>query len=69
MSNAFIESVKKNQYYQVPLSEMYYYSTKYSHLNDEELKEYFCSAFIPYIHTFPKVTDTLHFKGNLRISW
>ena len=69
MSDAIIESLKENQYYQVPLSEMYYYSTKYSHLNDEELKEYFCSAFIPYIHTFPKVSTTLKFKGNLRISW
>ncbi len=68
MSNDFIESVKKNIYY-VPLSNMYYYSTKYSHLNDEELKEYFCSAFIPYIHTFPKVSNALHFKGRLRISW
>ena len=58
-----------NEYYQIPLFKMYRYTTKYSHLNDEELKEYFCSMFIPFIHTLPKVTNTLKLKGNLRISW
>ncbi|TLD84234.1 hypothetical protein, partial [Helicobacter sp. MIT 05-5294] len=67
--NASLLSLKTNDYYQTPLSEMYYYTTKCSHLDDEELKEHFCSAFIPFIHKLPKVTDTLKLKGNLRISW
>lgn len=64
-----IRSLKRNEYYQIPLFKMYRYTTKYSHLNDEDLKEYFCSMFIPFIHTLPKVTNTLKYKGNLRISW
>ncbi len=64
-----IDSLKMNGHYQVLLSEMYNYTTKYSHLNDEELQEYFNPTFIPFIHTLPKVTNTLKLKGNLRISW
>ncbi|PAV00071.1 hypothetical protein B9T66_04870 [Helicobacter sp. TUL] len=66
-----VESLKMNEhyYYQIPLSKMYNYTTKYSHLNDEELQEYFDPTFIPFIHTLPKVTNTLKLKGNLRISW
>lgn len=64
-----IKSLKVNEYYQIPLFKMYHYTMKYSHLNDEELKEYFCSAFIPFTHTLPKVTNTFKYKGNLRISW
>lgn len=64
-----IDSLKMNGYYQILLSDMYDYTTKYSHLNDEELQEYFNLTFIPFIHTLPKVTNTLKLKGNLRISW
>lgn len=51
-----VESLKMNEYYyyQIPLSKMYNYTTKYSHLNDEELQEYFDPTFIPFIHTLPK---------------
>ncbi|WP_142694514.1 hypothetical protein [Campylobacter troglodytis] len=44
-------------------------SEKYVNLSDEELKEYFCSQQIPFRHKYPKVSSTLRFKGNLRISW
>lgn len=65
-----IDSIKQNQYYQYPLFEMYAYATRFSHLKtDEEIKKYFCSAFIPFIRTLPKVESTLKFKGTLRISW
>ncbi|RDU68072.1 hypothetical protein [Helicobacter equorum] len=64
-----VESLKMNEYYEFPLFKMYNYTTKYSHLNDEELQEYFNPTFIPFIHTLPKVTNTLKLKGNLRISW
>lgn len=64
-----VESLKMNEDYEFPLFKMYNYTTKYSHLNDEELQEYFNPTFIPFIHTLPKVTNTLKLKGNLRISW
>lgn len=65
----FISSLKKNENYQIPLFEMYYYTNKYSHLSDEELKEHFCTQLIPSLHQLPKVSQTLTFKGKLRISW
>lgn len=64
-----LKMIKMNEDYQIPLFEMYDYTTKYSHLNDEELQEYLNPTFIPFIHTLPKVTNTLKLKGNLRISW
>lgn len=65
----FISSLKKNENYQIPLFEMHYYTSKYSHFNDEELKEHFCTQLIPSLHQLPKVFKTLTFKGKLRISW
>ncbi|MGX2973194.1 hypothetical protein, partial [Helicobacter sp. T3_23-1059] len=65
-----IKSIIMNEFYTYNLLEVYAMSSeKYVNLSDEELKEYFCSQQIPFRHKYPKVSDTLHFKGNLRISW
>ena len=42
---------------------------KYTNLTNKELEEYFCSKDIKIRSMYPHVTDTLNFKGNLRISW
>ena len=65
-----IKSIIMNEFYTYNLLEVYAMSSeKYVNLSDEELKEYFCSKQIPFRHKYPKVSTTLHFKGNLRISW
>ncbi|TQR53004.1 hypothetical protein, partial [Campylobacter troglodytis] len=49
---------------------MYRFSIpKYANLTDKELEEYFCSKDIKIRSIYPPVTDTLNFKGKLRISW
>ena len=49
---------------------MYRFSMpKYANLSDKELEKYFCRQDIKIRSMYPPVTDTLHFKGNLRISW
>ena len=52
------------------LETMYRFSDKkYSHLSDEELEEYFCKQDISLKKQYSKVSTTLKYKGNLRISW
>ena len=59
-----------NKFYTYNLLKVYAMSSeKYVNLSDEALKEYFCSQQIPFRHKYPKVSSTLRFKGNLRISW